>query len=390
MPAPLSSDPVLEYFQRHEEELLAVLEKLVSLDTPTGDADLVAAFVRHYRDLVEDVGVAVEEIPGPAGPHLFAEKLAAKETRSPIVLVGHSDTVWPRGEVERRPPRIEDGRLYGPGVYDMRAGLCLIVGALRYLDHAGVELACRLQLFVSADEEEGSFTAHPHMERLISPGAIALVPEPPGADGSIKGERKGVGQYRVELRGREAHAGVDPDAGASAVHEMARRILEVRKYVDPSKGVTVNVGKAGGGTAANVVAGRASLTIDVRFDHLTDGEEVNRKILSLEAGDPRVALTVKGGIIFPPLEATERNRPLCARAVEIAKAMGLEIGVGKSGGGSDGSFLSAFGLGVVDGLGVEGAGAHALDEHIRVDRLAVRAAYFTRLILALASESRMG
>ena len=143
-----------------------------------------------------------------------------------------------------------------------------------------------------------------------------------------------------------------------------------------------------GGTAANVVAGRASLTIDMRFDHAVDGEEVNRRILSLAAEDPGVSLTVEGGIIFPPLEATDRNRPLSARAVEIAKSMGREIGVEKSGGGSDGSYLSAMGLGVLDGLGVEGGGAHALHEHIRVDRLAVRAAYFTRLILELASEPR--
>jgi glutamate carboxypeptidase len=254
----------------------------------------------------------------------------------------------------------------------MRAGLCLIVGALGYIRDAGIDLPSRLQLFISADEEEGSATAHPHMERMLS----------------RDGERKGVGQYRVELRGREAHAGVEPDEGASAVHEMARRIIEVQGFVDLSKGVTVNVGKVEGGTAANVVAGRASMTIDLRFDHLSDGEKVHRRILSLASDDPRVSLAVKGGIIFPPLEATERSLPLCARAVEIARDMGLGIGIEKSGGGSDGAFLSALGLGVVDGLGVDGGGAHALHEHIRIDRLALRAAYFTRLILEFGGGSR--
>ena len=146
MPAPSSADPVLEYFQQHEVELLAVLEKLVSLDTPTGHADLVAAFVRHYRGLVEDVGMSVDEIPGPAGPHLFAEKRPVNETRPPIVLVGHSDTVWPVGEVERRPPLIEDRCLYGPGVYDMRAGLCLnLIGIMLITLCADTTITCLLQ-----------------------------------------------------------------------------------------------------------------------------------------------------------------------------------------------------------------------------------------------------
>lgn len=384
MHAHSTDDPLLEYFRGHSSELLAILEESVSFDTPAGRAELVAAFVRHYRGLVEKAGMVADEIPGPAGPHLFAEKRPLKETRPPIVLVGHADTVWPVGEVERRPPRIEDGCLYGPGVYDMRAGLCLIVAALRYLDETGIELPCRLQMFVAADEEDGSFTAHPHMERLLSVEAVALVPEPPGADGSLKGERKGVGQYQVDIEGCEAHAGVEPERGASAVHEMARRILELERFADPSKGVTINVGLATGGTAANVVAGRARLGVDVRFDHELDGEEVHRRILSLTAVDPRITVAVKGGIIFPPLEATARNRRVCERAVEIAKSMGLEIGVEKSGGGSDGSFLSALGLGVVDGLGVDGGGAHALHEHVRIDRLAPRAAFFTRLILDLA------
>ncbi len=384
MKTPTAPGPILEYFHACSGELLSLLKELVSYDAPTGHGDLVAAFVRHYRGLLEDAGVHSDEIPGPAGPHLFAERRPKAETRPPIVLVGHSDTVWPVGEVERRPARVEDGRLYAPGVYDMRAGLCLVVGALRYLRDAGVDLPCRVQVFVAADEEEGSFTAHLHMERLLSREAIALVPEPPGTDGSIKGERKGVGLYDVKIEGREAHAGVEPEKGASAIHEMARKILEIESYADPSKGVTVNVGQAAGGTATNVVAGRASLGVDLRFDHQTDGEALNRRLLALRADDPRVSLKVTGGIIFPPLEATPRNRALSKRAVSVAKAMGLEIGVGKSGGGSDGSFLSARGLGVVDGLGVEGGGAHALDEHVRIDRIAVRAAYLTGLILELA------
>lgn len=378
-----TNDSILQHFQERIEDFLALLKFLVEHESPSNHKLLVGAFVTEYRSLLEEVGFHCEEISGPAGPQLFAEKRGAHETASPLVLVGHSDTVWPAGEVERRPPRIKDGKMYGPGIYDMRGGLVLIIAALRFLHHEGRELPCRLQVFLSADEERGSVTAKPQMEHLLSSKATALVVEPPTPDGGLKAERKGVCIYDLKLIGREAHAGAEPEKGASAIHELARQIVAIEKFADSACGITVNVGQVQGGMATNVVAASARAGIDVRFERSSDGEKIDRKFRSLVSQTPGVQLRLHGGIVFPPLELTPRNRQLCDVALQVAKEMGLQMRLGKTGGGSDGCFLSACGLGVLDGLGMEGGGAHAHDEHIVIDRLPVRAAFLTRLILTL-------
>ena len=379
-----TEEPIIEYFRSSAEKWIELLTELTSYDTPTNHELLVGAFVAHYRQLLEDVGLHCEEIPGTAGPQLIAEKRPAHETSPPIVLVGHSDTVWPVGEVEKRPPRVEGEKLVAPGVYDMRGGLCLIVAFLHYLRDHSVDLPCRLQVYVTADEELGSITSKPHMKRLFPTNTTALILEPPTREGNLKGTRKGVGMYKLEAYGTESHAGADPDRGASAVHEIARQILEVENYADSSREITVNVGQVQGGTANNVVAGHATAGVDVRFKRQEDGDRIDRSFQDLRPKDSRIQLQVSGGIIFPPLEATPRNQKLCQAAVDAAKSVGLDIGIGKTGGGSDGSFLSSLGLGVIDGLGIDGDGAHSINEHVVMDRLPIRAAALTRLVLELA------
>jgi glutamate carboxypeptidase len=379
----MAARALVEHFQAGSGDLLSVLEALVGLETPSGDAARIAAFVARYRGLLEAAGLRCRELSGPAGPHLFAEWPGAEPA---VVLVGHSDTVWRRGEVVRRPLHVEGGKLHGPGVFDMKAGLVLIAALARCLAERSWRLRRRLQVFIAADEETGSITAHPHMDELLGRGATALVPEPPCLDGSLKIARKGVGIFRVQVRGREAHAGVDPEHGVNAVEEIARLVLELQSWNDASRGVLVNTGRIGGGTATNVVPGRAWCGVDVRFDRAEDGEALEARLRALRPRHPAAAIKVRGGIIFPPLVPTEASRRLSAKAIALAAEVGLDIGAAGSGGGSDGSYLASRGLLVLDGLGVDGGGAHSRNEHILIDRLPLRAAFLTLLVLALDGE----
>lgn len=376
----------LKYFANASEDILATLEMLAAIDSPSGDVDAISRFVMIYGPLLERAGMVVREISSSNGPHVFAEASWAGGEGPPIVLVGHTDTVWPIGESLRRPPRREAGRLQGPGVCDMRAGLTLIAHALRYLHDQDWRPSRPIQVFLSADEEIGSRTAHPHMEALLRRDATAIVLEPPLEDGSLKTRRKGVGMYTLFATGIEAHAGLEPERGASAITEIARTALEVLSWADPRRGITLNVGQLRGGIATNVVAGSAEAGLDVRFDSLEDGERIHAQLQSLPAHDPRTRLRVEGGIIFPPLVPGAASERVARLTIGIARELGLEIATGKAGGGSDGSFLASLGLTVIDGISVEGGGAHARDEHIHMDRVPVRAALLSLLVKALAEE----
>ncbi len=372
----------LNYFRASERHMLEALDALVSIDSPSGDIDGITSFVRKYSDLLHSAGIRLMELPGPGGPHLLGEGIFGGSSGPPIVLVGHSDTVWPRGEAARRPPTRSEGRLYGPGACDMRAGLVIAAFALRCLRESRATLCRPVQIFLSADEEVGSLTAHPHMERLFSPDTTALVLEPPLEDGSLKIARKGVGMYRLTAQGIEAHAGLEPEKGASAITEIVHQILEVLSWADPARGITLNIGQIRGGFATNVVAGHAEAGLDVRFDTLADGKAIHARLQELRPLKDRTRLRIEGGIIFPPLVPDDRSYRLAGTAMGIARELGLEISTGKAGGGSDGSFLASRGVCVLDGVGVDGAGAHTPQEHIRIDRLALRAALLTLLVLA--------
>ena len=374
----------LEYFESARERLVHELIGFVRHETPTCDVERVAAFVAHYRSLLEGVGVECDEVPGPRGPQLVGELLGGDP---PIVLVGHSDTVWPVGQIDRRPPEIREGRLYGPGVYDMKGGLGLILWSLRYLAESGFSRRRRILVFISADEEMGSETARPVMVDRLPVPATALVPEPPCPDGSIKIERKGAGIFSLEIFGHEVHAGVEPENGASAVSEAAWMITEIESWTNHERGVSLNIGTVDGGTATNVVPGRARLGIDLRFVRPEDGEEIESRIRALVPKNSRVRLEVGGGLVFPPLRPTPTSLELATRAADIAqRELGISVGAGRTGGGSDGSHLAARGMDVIDGLGIDGAGAHAQHEHVLVDRIPVRAALFTRLLQELDAQ----
>jgi glutamate carboxypeptidase len=295
----------------------------------------------------------------------------------PLLLLGHVDTVWEVGTLEQMPFRIEAGRAYGPGAYDMKAGLVVLVEAVR----AAGDRRRALRVFLTADEEVGSLTGRALIEEAAEGVAGALVLEPPTQRGNLKTARKGLGRFRLAVRGRAAHAGTHPDEGASAVEELAHQILTLKGLGDPRHGLTVNVGVVRGGVRENVVADHAEAWIDVRVTHAADVPRVEASLAALQPVVDGTTLELEGGFTRPPLERSPGAARLFEQAREHGKALGLDLHESSSGGGSDGNLVGALGVPVLDGLGAEGGGAHARDEHVLLDSVPVRARLLSQLLI---------
>jgi glutamate carboxypeptidase len=274
------------------------------------------------------------------------------------------------------PFRVDDGRAYGPGVYDMKASLALLVDAIR---RAGDDRRA-LRVFLTADEEMGSRTARPHLEREAQGCAAAFVVEPPGASGNLKTARKGLGRFRLTIAGRPAHAGTHREEGISAIEELAHQVVALHALNDEERGVSVNVGVVRGGTTENVVAAEAQADIDVRVARHEDRDRLEQVLASLKPHLAGARLTLSGGWTRPPLEPSAGSDRLFAKAREHGRTLGLQLEAESSGGGSDANLVGAIGVPVLDGLGAEGGGAHAPDEHIALDSIPVRAQLLSLLL----------
>ncbi|MGH8596664.1 MAG: M20 family metallopeptidase, partial [Gammaproteobacteria bacterium] len=297
-----------------------------------------------------------------------------------LLVVGHLDTVWPLGTLAERPFRIEEGRAFGPGIFDMKAGVALATFAMRGLKESGRKTQRPVALLMTCDEETGRHFSREIIEDEARTAAAALVIEPPIPGGTIKTARKGVGEFELIIHGKPAHAGNNPRAGVSAITEMANQILAINKLVDYSRGTTLNVGVVRGGVLSNVIAAEARASIDMRFQSETEGARVVDAMASLEPTDDRARLEVRGGINRPPLVRTSEIAALFDHAKQLAAEIDYELKEGAVGGGSDGNFIAAMGVPVLDGLGVDGAGAHAEHEHIIIEDIPRRAALLARLI----------
>jgi len=306
-----------------------------------------------------------------------------------VLILGHFDTVYPVGQLLRQPLEIRDGRLYGPGVYDMKAGLAIAIGAIQALT-ASIPLDRRpgITMLATADEEVGSATSRALIEEIARESSAVLVLEPALASGAVKTARKGVGEFEIAVTGVPAHAGVDPFAGASAIHELARLVGVVRALADPSRGLTVNVGTIEGGTRPNVVAEHARARVDVRLAHMQDGERIQQAMAALGAEDSRTRVVVTGGINRPPMERTAGVARLFDMARSVAAEQGWTLEEGMTGGGSDGNFTAALGVPTLDGLGAVGDGAHAQHEHVVIKELGPRAALVAGLLERLGDNGR--
>ena len=360
--------------------LVRVLTALVRLESPTTDPVAVDRCGARLADHLREMEATVERIPSPtSGAHLRATFGSGPPARQ-VMLLGHYDTVWPVGQIERMPVREADGRLYGPGVFDMKAGIVIGMLAVRALAAAGRLAGVRVVMLLTADEERGSRSSRGLVEEEARRSGVVFVLEPALPGGAVKTGRKGCGEFELQVRGIAAHAGIDPTRGASAIDELAAQIAAVGALRDHARGVTLNVGVIEGGDRPNVVAEHARAVIDARAATMEDAHRLEQSMQELRPVLDGTRLEVSGGFSRPPFERTPQVARLyeCARAV--AAELGRDLGEGTTGGGSDGNFTGALGVPTLDGLGAVGDGAHALDEHVVTADLTWRAALLAGLI----------
>jgi glutamate carboxypeptidase len=376
-------DSFLAYSRAKQKNVVTLIRQLVECESPSDSPKALDQFV----SLMSDVVAPMAKIRIFPHGHMRAEfSLPGGKKRGQILVLGHSDTVWPMGTLRTMPFRQQRGRLLGPGVLDMKSGLAFFVFAMRAIRELDVPVSRKVVLQLNADEEVGSTTSRALTEEAARRSECVLVLEPgTGLGGKLKTARKGVGVYQVLVRGKASHAGVDFEAGASAVVELARQIERIAGFTDLKKGITVNPGVIAGGTRSNVVAAQASVEVDIRVAALKDAAGLDRKFQSLQAFDKRCSIDVTGGLNRPPMERSRGGRQLFARARALAREIGVEVEESATGGGSDGNFTAALGVPTLDGLGGVGEGAHAVNESILVDRIADRTALLAKLIADAAS-----
>jgi glutamate carboxypeptidase len=372
---------LLAYCDREGEWLRETIERLVRLESPTTDKAAVDRCGAAVEELLVSMGGDVRRLRQDArGDHLRAEWSGGERQ---VLLLGHFDTVWQVGQLERMPLRRENGRLYGPGVFDMKAGIGAAMLAVRALRALAIVPLPRIVMLWTADEEIGSPTSRGAIEEEARRSAAVLVLEPSLPGGGAKTSRKGVGEFQLAVHGVSAHAGVDPGKGASAIHEIARQILAVEALQDLPRGISVNVGVVEGGSRPNVVADHALARIDVRVPTLADAARLDAALRGLRPQNPGTRLELTGGVERPPFERSPGVVRLYLQAKEAAAALGRELAEGSTGGGSDGNFTGALGVPTLDGLGPMGDGAHALHEHVIEADVAWRAALLAALLTRL-------
>ncbi len=319
---------------------------------------------------------------GVAFESRFGVRSRPSQTLKPLLLLGHLDTVWPLGTLQSMPYRVADGRLWGPGTLDMKAGVAMALTALEMLTEADA-LNREIILLLNPDEEIGSPFSRPITERLAQECAAVFVLEP--AQGlAYKTARKGTGDWRINIRGIAAHAGVDFEKGASAIRELAHLVETVSSWTELKRGLTVSVGVAGGGSKTNVIPAEAWVEIDVRIARKADGARIERKFAALKARDPRCMLTVTGSINRPPMERTRGTARLFTKAKALAEELGIKLEEAATGGASDGNFTSALGIPTLDGMGAVGEGAHAAHESIVIEHLSPRTALLAGMLIGSA------
>lgn len=368
---------LIAYCESQSGALRRDIEALVRLESPSDDKAAVDRCGDALVSMLDVAGARVSRLPQEnRGDHVRAEFPGGPRR---VLILGHFDTVWPVGQIERMPLREEDGRLHGPGVYDMKASIAIALLAVRALEVHG-QARPRIVMLWTTDEEVGSATSRAVIESEARESDAVLVAEPSLPGGACKTQRKGCGEFNLKVHGISAHAGIDPRQGASAVHELARLILAVEKLADPDRGITVNAGVISGGTRPNVIAETAEAAIDVRAPTMADAARLDEQFRKLQATDPRVRIEVTGGFERPPLERTPGVGRLYLQAREVARVLGRDLAEGGTGGGSDGNFTAALGVPTLDGLGPDGAGAHALHEHVLLADLPWRAAFMAGLV----------
>ncbi|HEX6284293.1 MAG TPA: M20 family metallopeptidase [Pyrinomonadaceae bacterium] len=382
------ANQLLERFETRQSEIESFIRALVEVESPSGDVDGSRAVVELLATAAQGLPCVgeVERISVPDfGQHLVIKAFREQSEAGQIVLVGHTDTVHSRGSLMLRPWRRDGRRAYGPGVFDMKANCALVIEVLRTLSEMNLKPRFAVSLVLTCDEEVGSASGWPLIEQVAKAQTTryGFVLEPPAPGGRVKTGRKGTGIYAIKVEGKAAHAGLEPEKGASAILELARQTERLHSLNLSGSGITLNVGVVHGGTRSNVVAAQAEGEIDVRFATEAESREVDQILLNLQPVDERTKVFVSGGINRPPLERTAAVVELFEKARTISGYFGFELGEAQVGGASDGNFIAALGIPVLDGLGISGDGAHAVHEHIEVDDIARRGVMIAGLLLSV-------
>jgi glutamate carboxypeptidase len=380
--SPSTPNPLLDAVAAQSSWLTRTLRNLVAIESPSDNKPSVDAAVTHIVRLAPDLHARVKRHKQKHFGDILELRFGpARSSDQPILLLGHLDTVWPLGTLRTMPFHERDGRLFGPGVLDMKAGVTMALAAIRALQT--LQIPTRpITLLLNSDEEVGSPVSRPITEHLALASSAVLVLEP--AQGlACKTARKGIADYRLEVTGVAAHSGVDFDRGHSAILELARLLQTVAGFTKPSLGRTVNPGIIGGGTRSNVVAAHAWAEVDVRIARASDAAAVEKLFRSLRCTDPHCTLKVTGGMNRPPMERKPGTVALYKHAHRLAANLGFDLPEAATGGGSDGNFTAALGVPTLDGLGAVGEGAHAAHESVVIEHLIPRTALLAALLATL-------
>ncbi|MEZ5426747.1 MAG: M20 family metallopeptidase [Pyrinomonadaceae bacterium] len=382
----MNPNGLLEYYQSKNLEIQKSIKEIVEIESPSFGEEgsrRVVDWIEARFNQISKTDFRIEKLFAEGfGEHLIVRHFADEKGVKPIFILGHTDTVHPLGSKEKNPTRVENGRLYGCGTFDMKANIALLIEVFRALQYFGMKPKRPVTILLSCDEEVGSSTGRPLVEREAKKAELCLIFEP-SAEGRVKTGRKGTGMYTLKTHGIPSHAGLDPEKGASAILEISRQIEKLHSLNAPEKGTTVNVCTIKGGTASNVIPENASCEIDVRFSSVEEAQRIEKELRELKPFDQRVKLELIGEINRPPLERTERVVGLFERAKDLAASFGYELGETQVGGASDGNFVGALGVPVLDGLGIAGNGAHTLKEYVLIEDITRRATLLTLLLTEL-------
>lgn len=366
-------------------KMLATLRELVALESPTHSKELADRCCEFLAAEWEKRNTSVEILPQERrGGHIRAtHQPTGSSDKKQLLVLGHYDTVYGAGTLESMPFRVEGSKAYGPGIFDMKAGIVQALFALEALERTGTPLARPIVFLWTSDEEVGSQTSREIIETEARRSEAVFVLEPSyGAKGALKTARKGVGEARLHVKGRASHAGLAPQQGVNAIHELAAQIVRMEKWNDYRRGVTISADVMSGGTQTNVIAERASATLDLRAWTLADMRALEKKLHALRPVHKGAKLELVGGFDRPPMER-KKNATLFAKAQGLGAQMGLKLAETAVGGGSDGNFTAALGVPTLDGMGAVGDGAHSADEHIYVKAMPQRAALLAALLVSV-------
>jgi len=375
---------LVEYFRERQEEIIGRIRAVVETESPSRDTVGSRAVVDLLEAQAKKIsGVdSMERIPAPGyGEHLLIRAHGTDTAdKKHILLIGHTDTVHPRGSLAERPWRTENKKIFAPGIFDMKANCVLLLEVFVCLAEQNLPPAAPVTILLTCDEEIGSPTGRALVENEARNAQACFVFEPSAPGGKAKTGRKGTGNFTLKAHGAASHAGLDPQKGASAILELARQILKLHELNNYDIGTTLTVGMIKGGTATNVVPAEAECEIDVRFTSMAEAAWVENEIRALKPQDARVSLELLGGINRPPLERTAQVVALYEKAKQTAQSLGFDLEETQVGGASDGNFVGALGVPVLDGLGIAGDGAHSANEHIFPADIPFRGALLATLL----------